>query len=125
MLYKKRRRYILHILYKNFIRWKQVKFFILSGNLLLRESQFHIVHCLKSLDFELLFVYALGGSPFDICALNFCFILKNIWLASELIRCDSQLVHERFNKTIKKLIAKFWKAGAHGIWNEGGRGYRL
>ena len=49
--------YILHVLYRNFIRWKQAKFFILSGILLLREIPFHIVNRLKSFGFKLLFVY--------------------------------------------------------------------
>jgi len=34
-----------------------VKYLILSGNLLLRESQFHIVNCLMSFNFKLFFVY--------------------------------------------------------------------
>ena len=37
----------------------QFKFFILSGNLLLRESPFQIVNCLKLFDFTLFFVYTL------------------------------------------------------------------
>jgi len=37
--------YIWHMLHKNFTRWKRFKFFILSENLLLRESSFHIVNC--------------------------------------------------------------------------------
>ena len=45
--------YVLHMLYRNFIRWKQVKFFVLSGISLLRESPFHTVNCLKSFDFTL------------------------------------------------------------------------
>jgi len=51
--------YILHMLYRNFIRSKQAKFFILSGILLLRESQFHTVNCLISFDFKLFFNYTL------------------------------------------------------------------
>jgi len=42
-----------------FTCWKQFKFFILSGNLLLRESLFDIVNCLKLFDFTLFFIYAL------------------------------------------------------------------
>ena len=42
--------YILHMLCRNCIRWTQVKFFILSENLLLRESPFHIVNYLTSFD---------------------------------------------------------------------------
>ena len=45
------------LLYRNFSRWKQVKFFILSGNLLLREIQFYTVNCLKPFYFKLFFVY--------------------------------------------------------------------
>jgi len=59
-----RRPYILHMLYKNFVHWKQIKFFILSGNSLLRESQFHIANCLKSFDFKLFFVYTVVEGPF-------------------------------------------------------------
>jgi len=51
-----RRHYILHMLYRNFNRWKQAKCFILSENLLLLESQFCIANCLKSFDFNLFFV---------------------------------------------------------------------
>jgi len=51
--------YILHMLHKNFTCWKQFKFFILSGNLLLRDSPFHTVNCLKLFDFTLFFVYTL------------------------------------------------------------------
>jgi len=36
----------------------------LSGNLLLRESQFHIVNCLKSFDFKLFYVYTVVEGPF-------------------------------------------------------------
>ena len=45
----------LHMLHRNFIHWKQVHVFILSRNLLLRESPFHFVNCLKSFDFKLFF----------------------------------------------------------------------
>jgi len=64
-LYQKRCPYILRLLYIKFIRGKQVKLFILCGNLLLRESPFHIVSCLKSFDFKLFFVYARGSQPFS------------------------------------------------------------
>jgi len=37
----------------------QFYIFILSGNLLLRESTFHIANCLKLFDFTLFFVYTL------------------------------------------------------------------
>jgi len=38
---------------------KAIYIFYFSGNLLLRESPFHTVNCLKSFDFKLFFVYAL------------------------------------------------------------------
>jgi len=43
---------------------------MLSWNLLLRESQFHFVNCLKSFDFKLFFVHALKlmrGYVWHIC----------------------------------------------------------
>ena len=51
--------YNLHMLHKNFTYWMQFEFFILSGNLLLRESLFHTVNYLKLFDFILFFVYTL------------------------------------------------------------------
>ena len=79
----KKRPYILHMLHKNFTRWKQFKFFILSANLLLRENPLHIVNCLKLVDFTFFCVYTsmlLKDPLWHI----FCFTLKNIWLAPEL-----------------------------------------
>ena len=52
--------YTFLLLYRNFIRWKQAKFFILPGNLLLRESPFHTVNYLKSFDLKLFFEYTLN-----------------------------------------------------------------
>jgi len=56
---------VLHMLYRNFIGWKQVKFVIFSRNLL-----FTIVNCLKSFDFKLFLVYTLQllkGPFWQIC----------------------------------------------------------
>jgi len=39
---------------------------------------------------------------FGTFAQNFCFILENKKLASELIKCGSRVVHKVFNKTIQK-----------------------
>jgi len=50
--------YFIHAI-QSFIRWNQGKFFILSGNLLLRESTFCTVNCLKSFSFKMFFVYTL------------------------------------------------------------------
>ena len=75
--------YILHMLHKNFTRWKQFKFFILSGNLLRRRSPFYIVNCLKLFDFTLFFVYTLNLLKGPLLH-SFCFILKNVWRSPEL-----------------------------------------
>ena len=45
---------------RNFIRWKQFKFFVLSENLLLLESPFHIVNCLKSFNLKSFFAHTLN-----------------------------------------------------------------
>jgi len=81
--YQNRSSYILLWLYRIFICWNEVKFFIFSGNLLLRESPFNLVNCLKSFDFKLCFVYALVVVGF-----LGTFILTNIWITSEFIKCD-------------------------------------
>jgi len=85
-LRQRRSSYFTLALNKKFIRWKQVKFFILSGNLFLRESAFHIVNCLKSLDFKLLFVYTLKflRGPCGTFSHNFCVILKTYDLVQSL-----------------------------------------
>ena len=67
--------YILHKLYGNFSRWKQINFFILSGNLLLRENPFHFVDCSKSFDFKSFFVYlSFWGALFLVLSFLSCFI---------------------------------------------------
>ena len=71
---------ILDMLDRNFIRLKQVKLIILSGNFFLREGQFYTVNCLKSLDLKLFFVCTsklLKGLFWHIC-IQFCFVLTNI-----------------------------------------------
>jgi len=83
--------YILHTLHKSFIRWKQVQFFILSCNLLLREGPFHIVfvwnhlilNCSLSTHWSC-WRYALAH--------KFCLNLTTIWLVSELSKCASRVV---------------------------------
>jgi len=113
--------YILHMPYRNFICWKQVKFFILSGTLLLRETPFHMVNCLKPFDFKLFCVCTLKwGAAFGTLAHNFCFVLTNIWLASELIKCSSRVIDELFSKTMQKLSAKLLKEALTASLKEGG-----
>ena len=113
--------YILHMLYRNFICWHHSKFFIFSENLLLRESTFYIVNCLKSFGFKLFFVYIfkLLRGPFRHICTKFCFIITNIWLASELIKRGSGVINKLFNKPMQKLSAKLSIGGPHGISERG------
>jgi len=76
--------------------------------LLLRESRFHVVNCLKSFDFKLFFVYTLKllRGSFGTFTHNFCFILKNIRLASELIKCGSGVGYKLFSKTMQRRNAE-------------------
>ena len=91
---------ILHMLFRNFIRWKQVKFFILPGNLLLRENPFHILKCLKSYDFKLFFFYT----------------LKLLWgpyvtLHIIFLKCGSGVINKHFNKAMQKHSVKLSNGG--------------
>jgi len=72
------------MLHKNFTCWKQFKFFILSGNLLLRVSPLHIVNCLKLFNFTLFFVYSTRCDGFDA---RDCLH----WLVHLLITCRVEL----------------------------------
>jgi len=56
--------YFTHDIHKHYSL--KVKFFILSGNLLLRESIIYAVNCLKSFDFKLFFVHTTYGKAFFI-----------------------------------------------------------
>jgi len=96
------------MLYRNFIRWKQVQCFVLSRHLLLREGPFHIARCLSHFisNFSLSAHWSCWGVPFGTFAHNFYFVLKNIWLASELIKCGSRVVRKLFNKTMQKISVK-------------------
>jgi len=74
----------------------QFYIFILSGNLLLRESTFHIANCLKLFDFTLFFVYTLKllkGPLWHIFLL--CF--------EKRMTCSRTCgaVHQRLNKRIQ------------------------
>jgi len=70
---------ILHMLYRNFLRWKNLTFFLLPENLLLRGSPFHIANCFKSFDFKF-FLYTCWGAPFETFARDFYFVLTNVWM---------------------------------------------
>jgi len=111
--------YILHMLHKNFTRWKQFKFFILSGNLLLRASRptFHSINCLKLFDFTLSFVYTLKLLKGPLSHI-FCFILKNIWLTPELAAPEWFISF--LNKTIQKKQYESLKEGPGEIFQKGG-----
>jgi len=94
--------YILHMLHKYYFTCrKQFKFFILSGNLLLRENPFHTANCLKLFDFTLFFVYTLKllkGRLWPIFLL--CFE-KHMTCSRA---CGSRVVHQLLNKTMQKLL---------------------
>ena len=101
------------MLHRNFFHLKQVKFFILHGNLLLHQSPFHMVNCWKSFDYNLFFAYTLKllRIPIWHFAHNFCFILTDIWLASDLKKCGSRVINKLFNNTMQKLSATRSKGG--------------
>jgi len=105
--------YMLRMLHKSFTCWKQCKFFILSGNLLLRESPFRNVNCLKLFNFTLFFVYTLKllNGPFDT---HFCFILKNIWLSPELAAPEWFISF--YTKQCKNYVRKSQKAAPQHLW---------
>jgi len=98
--------YILHMLHKNFTCWKQFKFFILSGNLLLRDSPFHTVNCLKLFDFTLFFVYTLKLLKGPLWHIFLLYFEKHIFRA-----CGSRVVHQLLKKIMQKLRAKVSKRG--------------
>jgi len=89
--------YILHMLQKNFTCWKQFKLFILSGNLLLHESPFHVVNCLKLFDFTLCFVYTLKLLK-DPSWHIFLLCFEKHMTCSKA--CGSRVVHQLSNKRI-------------------------
>ena len=118
---EKRALYFTHATHKLY-PLKEVKFSILSGNLLLRESTFYTINCLKSFDFKLIFVYTfkLLRAPFGTLAHNLCFILKNTPIASVLIKRGTRVINKRFNKTMQKLCAKLSKRGpSRHLWKTG------
>jgi len=95
--------------------------FIFSGNMLLRESPFHIVNCLKFFDFTLFFVYTLKLKA----PLIFCFIFALFLLYFEKHMtcygaCGSRVVHQLLNKSMQKLNAKFSKRGPAISLKKGG-----
>jgi len=90
--------YILHIIYRNVIRWKKVKLFILSGNLLLRESIVCTVNCLKSSDFKLFVAYTLKLLR-GTFAHSFALFWQT-WLTPEL-KCGSRVINKLFDKRLQ------------------------
>jgi len=51
--------YFTHAIQKFYLVQASLIFFMLTGNLLLREGQFHTAKFLKSVDFKLYFAYTL------------------------------------------------------------------
>jgi len=100
--------YILHMLHINFTCWKQIKFFTLSRNLVLRESPFHIVNCLKLFDFTLFFVYTLKLLKGPLWHIFLLYFEKHMTCSRA---CGSRVVHQLLNKAMQKLSAKVSKRG--------------
>jgi len=112
--------FISHMLHKNSTCRMQFKFFIFSGNLLLRESPFHIVNCLKLFDFTLFFVYTLKllkGPLIFFFALFLLYFEKHMTCSGA---CGSRVVHQLLNKSMQKLSAKFSKRGPAISLKKGG-----
>ena len=103
--------YILHMLHKNFTCWKQFKFFILSGNLLLRESPFGTVNCLKLFDFTLFFIYTLKllkGPLWHIFLLYF---------EKHMTCC--RVVHQLLNKAMRNAKLSAQRGAPRDLWKKG------
>jgi len=98
--------YILHMLHKNFTCWKQFKLFILTGNLLLRESPFHIANCLKLFDFTLFFCLHIKVVKGPLWHIFLLYFEKHMTCSRA---CGSRVVHLLINKTMQKLSAKVSK----------------
>jgi len=98
------------MLHKNFTCWKQFKFFILSGNLLLRGSPFHIVNCLKLFDFTLFYTLKLFKG-----SLRHTFLLYFEKHMTFSRACGSRVVHQLLNKTMQKTKCESLKEGPRNI----------
>ena len=110
--------YILNRLHKHFTCWKQFKYFILPGNLLLRESSFDIVNCLKLFNCTLFFIYTLKllKGP-GLWRLFLLYFEKQMTFSRA---CGSRVVHQLLNKTMQKLSAKVSKRGPTTSLKKGG-----
>ena len=80
----------------------------MSENLLLRESPFHIVNCLKLFDFALFFVYTLKLLKGPLWRIFLLYFEKHMTCSRA---CGSRVVHLLINKTMQKLSAKVSKRG--------------
>ena len=108
--------YILHMLHKNFTCWKQFKFFILSENLLLRESPFHIVTCLQLSDFTLFFVYTLKLLKAPLWHIFLLCFEKHMTCFRA---CGSRVVHQLLNKTMPNISAQSQRGAPRHLWKRG------
>jgi len=71
----------------------------LFGNLLLRESPFYIVNCLKLFDFTLFFVYTLKLLKGPLWHIFLLYFEKHMTCSRA---CGSRVVHQLSNKTKTK-----------------------
>jgi len=99
-LCQRRSPYILNLLYRNFVSWKQGKFFVLSGNLPQRESPLYTVNCFKSFDCKLFFAYALQLLRGSLTHLHIAFSLswKTYGMLQSLLYVALRVIHKLFNK---------------------------
>jgi len=111
--------FVSHMLHKNSTSRMQFEFFIFSGNLLLRESPFHIVNCLKFFDFTLFFVHTLKllKGPLIFFALFVLYFEKHMTCYGA---CGSRVDHQLLNKSMQNLSAQFSKRGPAISLKKGG-----
>ena len=88
--------YLTHATQK-FYLLKAIQIFILSGSLLLRESPFHTVNCLKLFDFTLFFIYALKLLKAPLWHIFLLCFEKHMTCCRV---CGSWVVHQLLNKTM-------------------------
>jgi len=100
-----------------------IKFFILFRNLLLRESPFHTVNCLKSFNFKLFFVYHI--TCWGIPLAHFHIIFALFWKTYDLLRSllNVALIEWFISFLIKQYENYVWnlQRGSLGINEKGAR----
>jgi len=98
--------------------WKQIIFFIILWKF--ASAWMSVSHCKL---FEFIWFYIVLCLHIESCwgppSHIFCWILKNILLASEPIKCGSRVVYQLSNKTKQKLSVKLSYWGPRHLWKKG------